>query len=179
MGITGDQLEYRIKNSLEMVNMDYSYYKDRTPFSLSGGEMRRVAIASILAMDPEIIILDEPTASLDPYNCSKILSVIKNLYEKYNRTIIIVSHSMEIIAELTNRIIVMEKGRVIMDDKPKSIFSDSAARLEESGLSLPPITSVMNKLKKYKKTVSSAILSIDEATDEICKMIKKNKNEFF
>jgi energy-coupling factor transport system ATP-binding protein len=173
IGISDIELEQRIKRSLKMVDLDYSLYKDRSPFSLSGGEMRRAAIASILAIDPEIIILDEPTASLDPQSCYKLLSVIVNLYQKYNRTIIMVSHNMEIISELTKRIIVMEKGRVIMDDTPRNIFKYSIQKLESIGLSLPQITYTMYKLKKIGKPVSSAILTVEEAKDEILRLVKK------
>jgi energy-coupling factor transport system ATP-binding protein len=175
MGIVEEQLEQRIKTSLEMVDMDYKSYKDRSPFSLSGGEMRRVAIASILAIDPEMIILDEPTASLDPQSCSKLLSVIVNLYNKYDKTVVMVSHNMEIMAELTKRIIVMEKGRIVMDDTPRNIFKFSIDRLENIGLSLPQITHTMYKLRKMGKPVSSGILTIEEAKEEILKLINRNR----
>ncbi len=175
MGIVEEQLEQRIKTSLEMVDMDYKSYKDRSPFSLSGGEMRRVAIASILAIDPEMIILDEPTASLDPQSCSKLLSVIVNLYKKYNKTVVMVSHNMEIMAELTKRIIVMEKGRIVMDDTPRNIFKFSIDRLENIGLSLPQITHTMYKLRKMGKPVSSGILTIEEAKEEILKLVNRDR----
>ena len=175
MGIVEEQLEQRIKTSLEMVDMDYKSYKDRSPFSLSGGEMRRVAIASILAIDPEMIILDEPTASLDPQSCSKLLSVIVNLYNKYDKTVVMVSHNMEIMAELTKRIIVMEKGRIVMDDTPRNIFKFSIDRLENIGLSLPQITHTMYKLRKMGKPVSSGILTIEEAKEEILKLVNRDR----
>jgi energy-coupling factor transport system ATP-binding protein len=173
LGISDDKLKEMVKKALEMVGMDYYAYKDRSPFSLSGGEMRRVAIASVLAIDPEVIILDEPTASLDPQSRDKLLAVIKNLYQRYKRTIILVSHNMEIIAELTKRLIVMEKGRIVMDDTPRKIFQESIEKLESIGLSLPPVTYLMYKLKKIGKPVTSGILTIEEAKEEILKLIKK------
>ena len=180
MGITGKELEGRIKTALEMVCLDYNTYKNRAPFYLSGGEMRRVAIASILAIDPEILILDEPTASLDPQSCNRLLAVITNLYRRYKKTIIMVSHNMEIIAELTQRIIVMEKGEIIMDDTPKNIFQHSIQRLEKIGLSLPPVTHAMYELKKMGKPISSGILTVEEAKKEILSLIKKReRNEIF
>ena len=179
MGVAEGQLVKRVKKSLEMVDMDYLGFKDRSPFSLSGGEMRRVAIASVLAIDPEVIILDEPTASLDPQSCSKLLSVIVDLYQKYHKTIIMVSHNMEIIAELTKRIIVMEKGQIIMDDTPRNIFQYSIKKLEDIGLSLPQVTYTMYKLKKIGKPVSSGILTIEEAKEEILKLVNGNKNNVF
>jgi len=180
MGIAGEELEQRIKKGIEMVGLDYYAYKDRSPFSLSGGEMRRIAIASILAIDPEILILDEPTASLDPQSCSKLLSVITDLYLKYQRTVIMVSHNMEIIAELAKRIVVLEKGGIVMDDTPKNIFQHSLRKLESIGLSLPPVTHTMYELKKIGKPVSSAILTVEEAKDEILKLIRKReRNEIY
>jgi energy-coupling factor transport system ATP-binding protein len=175
MGVAEEQLVQSVKKSLQMVDMDYRSFKDRSPFSLSGGEMRRVAIASILAIDPEVIILDEPTASLDPQSCSKLLSVIVDLYQKYHKTIIMVSHNMEIMAKLARRIIVMEKGEIIMDDTPRNIFQKSIDRLEDIGLSLPQVTYTMYKLKKIGKPVSSGILTVEEAKEEILKLVNENK----
>ncbi len=175
--IDNKQIEERVKSVLNIIDMDYYSYKDRSPFALSGGEMRRVAIASILVTDPDVIILDEPTASLDPQSCSKLLSVIVKLHHNFKKTVILVSHNMEIIAEFTKRIIVMEKGKIIMDDTPRNIFQYSIHKLESIGLSLPPITYTMYKLKKLGKPVSSAILTVDEAKDEILKSIKNIKNE--
>lgn len=173
LGISDDKIKDMVKNALAMVGMDYYLYKDRSPFSLSGGEMRRVAIASILAIDPEVIILDEPTASLDAQSRDKLLALIKNLYQRYNRTIILVSHNMEIIAELTRRLIVMENGRIMMDDTPRKIFQESIEKLESIGLSLPPVTNLMYKLKKIGKPVNSGILTVEEAKEEILKIVKK------
>jgi len=175
MGVAEEQLVQSVKKSLQMVDMDYQSFKDRSPFSLSGGEMRRVAIASILAIDPEVIILDEPTASLDPQSCSKLLSVIVDLYQKHHKTIIMVSHNMEIMAKLARRIIVMEKGEIIMDDTPRNIFQKSIDRLEDIGLSLPQVTYTMYKLKKIGKPVSSGILTVEEAKEEILKLVNENK----
>lgn len=175
MGVAEEQLVQSVKKSLQMVDMDYQSFKDRSPFSLSGGEMRRVAIASILAIDPEVIILDEPTASLDPQSCSKLLSVIVDLYQKYHKTIIMVSHNMEIMAKLARRIIVMEKGEIIMDDTPRNIFQKSIDKLEDIGLSLPQVTYTMYKLKKIGKPVSSGILTVEEAKEEILKLVNENK----
>ncbi len=173
LGISDDKMKDMVKKALAMVGMDYYLYKDRSPFSLSGGEMRRVAIASILAIDPEVIILDEPTASLDAQSRDKLLALIKNLYQRYNRTIILVSHNMEIIAELTRRLIVMENGRILMDDTPRKIFQESIEKLESIGLSLPPVTNLMYKLKKIGKPVNSGILTVEEAKEEILKIVKK------
>ncbi len=175
LGTKDDQLEKKVKKALDMVGIDYSIYKDRSPFSLSGGEMRRVAIASTLAIDPEVIILDEPTASLDPQSRNILLKLIRELHYRYHKTIILVSHNMEVVAELTQRILVMDRGRIIMDDKPRKIFQDFAGQMENIGLALPQITYLMYKLKQMRKSVNSGVLTIEEAKDEILKLTEKKK----
>ena len=175
MGIKDDQLEKKVRKAMGMVGLNYSIYKERSPFSLSGGEMRRVAIASTLAIDPEIIILDEPTASLDPQSRYGLLKLTRELHQRYQKTIILVSHNMEVVAELAQRILVMEKGRIIMDDTPRIIFQDFADQIESIGLALPQITSIMHKLKKMGKPVNSGVLTIEEAKDEILKLTNKKK----
>jgi energy-coupling factor transport system ATP-binding protein len=170
-----NQLERRVRKAMKMVEMDYSMYKDKSPFSLSGGEMRRVAIASILAIEPDVIILDEPTASLDPQNRKKLLKLIKDLHISFQKTIILVSHNMEVVAELSQRIIVMENGRIVMDDTPKAIFRDNVERLETIGLSLPQITYIMHKLKTMGRPVDSGVLTLEEAESEIINLINKRR----
>ena len=163
----------RERKALNMVEMNYSIYKQRSPFSLSGGEMRRVAIASTLAIDPEVIILDEPTASLDPQSRNSILTLIRELHCRYHKTIILVSHNMEVVAELAQRILVMEKGRIIMDGTPRKIFQDFAEKIESIGLALPQVTYIIYKLKQMGKPLNMGILTIEEAKDEILKVVKK------
>ena len=172
LGIKDDELEERVKKAMEMVEMDYSIYKERSPFSLSGGEMRRVAIASILSIDPEVIILDEPTASLDPLNRKNLLKLISELHLHYNKTIVLVSHNMEVIAELAQRIIVMDKGKIVLDNTPKKIFQNYVEELESIGLSLPQITYIMHKLKKIGKPVDTGVLTLEEAKKEILRVKK-------
>ena len=175
MGIKDDQLEKKVRKAMGMVGLNYSIYKERSPFSLSGGEMRRVAIASTLAIDPEIIILDEPTASLDPQSRYGLLKLTRELHQRYQKTIILVSHNMEVVAELAQRILVMEKGKIIIDDTPRIIFQDFADQIESIGLALPQITSIMHKLKKMGKPVNSGVLTIEEAEEEILKLTNKKK----
>lgn len=181
LGITDDLLDERVKKAMKMVELDYNQYKDRSPFELSGGEMRRVAIASVLAIDPEIIILDEPTASLDPQSHASFLTLIKNLYQKYHKTMILVSHNMDVIAELAQRVLVMEKGKIIMDSTPRNIFQESVEQLEKIGLELPQVTYVMHRLKQMGKEVNSGVLTIEEAKEEIFSIlkVKKSNNEIF
>jgi energy-coupling factor transport system ATP-binding protein len=173
MGIKGDSLIDNVKKAMKMVDLDYSIYKERSPFNLSGGEMRRVAIASILAIDPEVIILDEPTASLDPQTRNRILRLIKDIFKRYSKTIVLVSHNMEVIAELAQRIIVMDKGRIVLDNSPKNIFRNNVTSLEQIGLAIPQITSMMHKLRKMGKPIKPDVLTLEEAKNEILKIVKK------
>ncbi len=176
LGCKEEFLEENVKKALEMVDLNYEYYRNRLPFNLSGGEMRRVAIASILALSPEVIILDEPTASLDPQSRNIILKLIKKLHDCHKKTIIMVSHNMEVIAEMTKRVIVMENGKIVLDKKTREIFRDNSAELEKIGLALPQITKIMYDLKKMGKPVDiNNILTIEEAKEEILRLRKNNE----
>lgn len=173
LGLSEDEIEKRVKESMEMVGLDYEALKDRSPFELSGGQKRRVAIAGILAMKPEILILDEPTAGLDPRGRDEILGQIKRLHEKYKITIILVSHSMEDIAKLVNRLIVMYKGKIVMTGTPREIFS-KADELEKLGLGIPQITYFMKTLKKKWVNIREDVITVDEAKEEILRVIRGN-----
>ncbi|WP_427340486.1 energy-coupling factor transporter ATPase [Caloranaerobacter sp. DY30410] len=173
LGLSEDEIEKRVKESMEMVGLDYEALKDRSPFELSGGQKRRVAIAGILAMKPEILILDEPTAGLDPRGRDEILGQIKKLHEKYKITIILVSHSMEDIAKLVNRLIVMYKGKIVMNGTPREIFSKSD-ELEKLGLGIPQITYFMKALKKKWQGIRDDVITVDEAKEEILRAIRGN-----
>lgn len=173
LDLSEDEIEKRVKESMEMVGLDYEVLKDRSPFELSGGQKRRVAIAGILAMKPEILILDEPTAGLDPRGRDEILGQIKNLHEKYKITIILVSHSMEDIAKLVNRLIVMYKGKIVMTGTPREVFS-KVNELENLGLGIPQITYFMRALKKKWQNVRDDVITVDEAKEEILRAIRGN-----
>lgn len=175
LGMIDDLIEEKVKKALEMVEMNYQIYKDRSPFSLSGGEMRKIAIASVLAIDPEVIILDEPTASLDPQNRTSLLKLITNLHRRHKKTVILVSHNMEVIAQLAQRIIVMEQGKVVIDATPRDIFQNYVAQIEKIGLALPQITCIMHRLKQMGKPVNTGILTIEEAQKEILKLTKMSR----
>lgn len=173
LGLSTEEIEKRVRESMEMVGLDYEALKDRSPFELSGGQKRRVAIAGILAMKPEILILDEPTAGLDPRGRDEILGQIKKLHEKYKITIILVSHSMEDIAKLVNRLIVMYKGKIVMNGTPREIFS-RADELEKLGLGIPQVTYFMKALKKKWQNIRDDVLTVDEAKEEILRVLRGN-----
>lgn len=167
LGLPPKEAELRAYDALKKVGIaDESFY--RSPFELSGGQKRRVAIAGVLAMQPEVLILDEPTAGLDPKGRDEILSQIRKLKEETGMTIILVSHSMEDVAEYVDRIIVMNQGSILFDDSPLEVFRHYDA-LEQIGLAAPQMTYVMNRLKKEGFTVETDITTIDEAKKEILK----------
>jgi energy-coupling factor transport system ATP-binding protein len=175
LGLKDEELKQRVKSSMELVGLDYDTLKDRSPFELSGGQKRRVAIAGVIAMKPKLLILDEPTAGLDPSGRDEILDEIRKLYLKEGITIILVSHSMEDVAKLSNRILVMHEGKIIINDETREVFK-KASELEEIGLGIPQITSFMREFKSKGNDVRDDILTVEEAKEEILKYLRRNKN---
>ena len=175
LGLPQEEVDERVKHAMELVGLDFEELKDRSPFELSGGQKRRVAIAGVIAMKPKVLVLDEPTAGLDPKGRDDILDEIRKLYEKENITIILVSHSMEDIARLVNRIFVMHKGKLSMDGSPREIFGRSD-ELEGMGLGIPQITKFMKKFKESGHAVKDDVLTIEEAKAEILKYLRGKKD---
>ena len=173
LGLAEDEVDLRIKEAMELVGLEYDIIKDRSPFDLSGGQRRRVAIAGVLAMKPKVLILDEPTAGLDPKGRDEILGQIEQLYKRYNMTIILVSHSMEDIAKLVNRLIVMYRGKVAMDDTPREVFK-RVNELEKMGLALPQITYFMRAFKEKVKDIREDVITVHEAKKEILEYLRRN-----
>ena len=174
LGLNEDEILKRVKKSMEMVGLDYDEYKDISPFELSGGQKRRVAIAGVIAMEPNVLILDEPTAGLDPAGRDDILEQIKFLHEKYNMTIILVSHSMEDVGKLAEKIIVMNDGHIELQGKPKEVFKEIDT-LEKIGLAVPQVTYLMRELKKKGFNVSEDIFTVEKAKSELLNILLKNK----
>lgn len=164
-GMSEEEAKKAAKEALEMLGIGENYYND-SPFELSGGEKRRIAIAGVLAMNPEIIILDEPTAGLDPMSRNNLLNSLKRLQTDKAKTIIIVSHNMEDMANYVERLIVMNDGRVVFDDIKKNVFK-YVGQLEQIGLDVPEVTKVMNVLKERNYNVSGNALTVKEALDEM------------
>lgn len=166
-------MELRAYDALKKVGLpDELFYQ--SPFELSGGQKRRVAIAGVLAMKPEVLILDEPTAGLDPKGRDEILQQIKKLQTETGLTILLVSHSMEDVAEYVDRIIVMNKGSVMYDDTPREVFKHYK-ELEEVGLAAPQVTYIMHELKARGADVDVNATTIEEAAEEIAR-VWKSKN---
>ena len=171
LDISEEEVQERVKSSMESVGLDYETYKDKSPFELSGGLKRRVAIAGVLAMEPKVLILDEPTAGLDPRGRDEILSEIKNIHEKRKITVILVSHSMEDVAKIAERIIVMDKGKVFLDSNPREIFRNED-KLLSVGLGIPQITSLMRALKKKGLDINEDSITVEEAKESLIKYLR-------
>lgn len=175
LGLTNDEIEVRVKDAMRSVGLSYEEYKDSSPFELSGGQKRRVAIAGVLAMEPEILILDEPTAGLDPMGSREILDEIVNIYKEREITIVLVSHNMEDVAKYTSRMVVMSAGRVVMDGSPRELFSKEE-ELKSYGLAVPQIRSLLNQLKDKGLNVNVDAITVDEAFVNIKKYLREREN---
>lgn len=173
MGLTDKQIEKRVYEAIDTVGLDEKILSV-SPFELSGGQKRRAAIAGVLALKPKILILDEPTAGLDPAGRDEILGQISKFHKELNMTIILVSHSMEEVAQFVDRLIVMNNGNIEMDGIPSEIFL-MADRLEEIGLSAPQITYVIKKLKQLGMPIREDIFTVEKAIAELHKVLEARK----
>ena len=173
-GLSLEEAKIRAKEALSMVGMKESYYV-KSPFELSGGQKRRVAIAGVLAMKPEFLILDEPSAGLDPKARDEILGTIASLKEKTGISIILVSHSMEDVAKYVDRLIVMNKSEIIYDDTPKAVFRNYK-ELEKIGLRAPQITYLVHRLKQEGIDIDTDITKLSEAKEALIRLIDKKRD---
>jgi len=173
LGLSEEKIEKRVREALKMVDLDYNLYIERSPFSLSGGEMRRVALASILSIRPKMLILDEPTANLDPQGRDNILFEIEKIHYNFGMIVVLVSHNMEKVAETVKRLLVMHRGEIIIDGAPQEIFEKHANDLVKMGLGLPQVTECMHKLKAKGKDVYAGVLTVDDAESELLKKMKR------
>jgi energy-coupling factor transport system ATP-binding protein len=172
LGYSEEEIPEMVKKAMEKVGLDYEKYKDEAPLDLSGGEKRRVAIAGVLVMNPQLLILDEPTAGLDPRGRREILGEIKKIHDETGITIILVSHSMDDVGELVDRIIVMDGGKVFSDGTPVEVFKDED-ELKKIGLGIPQITSFMRALKARGLSVNADIVTIEDAKIEVERMMEE------
>lgn len=171
MGIKGDELNKRVMDSARFTGLKKSLL-NKSPFELSGGEKRRAAIAGVIAMDPDVLILDEPTAGLDPQGRDMLLNQISLYHKERKNTVILVSHSMEDIARVADRILVMCRGNAEILDTSKNVFAQGE-RLSKMGLRVPMITKIIQKLKEKGIDLPEGILTVDEAFDSIVSLLKK------
>lgn len=172
LGLSEEEVSKRVKRAMEMVGLDYEKFKDLSPFEISGGQKRRVAIAGVVAMEPKVLILDEPIAGLDPRGRDAILQQIKRLHEEYKHTVILVTHSMEDVADVAEEVIVMSDAKIMMKGTPREVFT-KIDMLEAVGLGAPQITYLMRALKEKGIPVREDIFTVAEAKDEIRKYLAK------
>lgn len=174
MGLSEKEIKERVYDTAKLLEIPEDFMK-RSPFELSGGQKRRVAIAGVMAMNPEILILDEPSAGLDPHGRDRILDIIKNYHKKTGSTVMIVSHSMEDTAKYAEKILVMNKSELFCYDTVENVFRHSE-EIEKIGLDVPQITRVFNKLRNHGITFDKEIYTVEQAKEVIMEYLKGRKN---
>ena len=168
MGLDKDEIDRRVRENCRIVGLSEDVL-DKSPFELSGGQKRRVALAGIFAMEPEVMVLDEPMAGLDPAGCAEVFRFIKEYHEKHGTTILFVTHSMEYAAQMSERIIVMDHGHILMDGTPAEVFARSE-ELIEAGLDVPQVTRVFLELKKRGVPVDPSVYTVEQAVAQLKKL---------
>ncbi len=174
LGLSETEIEERVKEAIELVGLDYETVKDRSPFELSGGQKRRVAIAGVVAMRPEVLILDEPTAGLDPKAHKDVLNMVEEVHRRTGNITIFVSHNMADIARLSDKILVIHSGKLVTEGSPKEVFSQKET-LRSVGLDLPPVTEFTEGLRERGINLSATILDVDEAAAQIAEYLKNKE----
>ena len=174
LGLSQEEIDERVREAIELVGLDYEEVKDRSPFDLSGGQKRRVAIAGVVAMRPEVLILDEPTAGLDPKAHQDVLAMVQEVHERTGNITILVSHNMADIARLCDKVVVIDSGRLVADGTPYEVFSQKD-HLRAVGLELPPVTQFTETLREKGISLESTILDVDTAVSQIAQYLKKEK----
>lgn len=172
-GLSEDEIEERVREAMEFVGLDYDTYADRSPFRLSGGQMRRVAIAGVIAIHPKYLILDEPSAGLDPIGRREIFSEIQRWHKEKNITVILVSHNMEDISQMATRLLVLSHGNIVLDGEPLDIFSHQQQTLHDAGVSVPPVTEVLQYLQSKGFDISDRVHSVDEGVAAVYDCIRR------
>ena len=170
LGLSEEEISERVKEAINLVGLDFENLKDKSPFDLSGGQKRRVAIAGVVAMKPQVLVLDEPTAGLDPKAHKDVLDMAKSIHKHEGNITILVSHNMADVARLCDKVLVMDSGKMIFCGTPAEVFADEE-RLKSIGLSLPPVTEFMHRLHEANSDINSDILDIETACDEICRFL--------
>ena len=170
-GMSPEEISERVRFAMDFVQLDYKEYSQRSPFQLSGGQMRRAAIAGVVALKPKYLVLDEPTAGLDPKGREELMQRIMKLHRQEKNTIILVSHSMDDIARFADNVVIMNRGRVLMEGTPHEVFVREDF-IRQAGLDVPQITNIVKALKIRGWDISSNIYTMDEAVDAIFKAVK-------
>lgn len=172
LGLSAEEIDARVQEAIEMVGLDYHAVKNVSPFELSGGQKRRVAIAGVIAMKPEVLILDEPTAGLNPKAHEDILDMVRTIHENEKNIIFLVSHNMNDIARMSDKVLVMDHGRLVMDGTPQEVFS-RGDELKAMGLDIPDSMEIISRLNAAGMKIDETCLTMDEAADRIAEFLKK------
>ena len=175
LGLTADEVTQRVEEAMERVGLPPAEYGARSPFRLSGGQMRRVAIAGVIALKPEYLVLDEPSAGLDPRGRDEIFEQILQLYHSTGMAVVLVTHNMEDVARLAKRLLVMNRGRIEFDGKPADLFHDSGLPLHEFGISLPYMTELLRFLRSRGLDLDDTLLAADAVAAAIQTELRKKK----
>ena len=173
-GCSEEDIQQRVKSAMDFVKLDYDTYKDRSPFQLSGGQMRRVAIAGVVALETPYLVLDEPTAGLDPVGREELMTGIVKLHKKKNNTVIMVSHSMDDIARFADHVIIMAHGRVLLEGTPAQVFSREDF-IHQAGLEVPRVTAIVKALKAEGVAVATDVYNMEDAVKAIWQALAKKK----
>jgi ABC-type cobalt transport system, ATPase component len=176
LGLPEEEIKRRVKRAMKFVGLDYEAYRDRSPFHLSGGQMRRVAIAGVLALEPDFLILDEPTAGLDPRGRNEILFEIEKMYRETGMGVVLISHNMEDIARFSTRILVLKKGEIFLTGSPNEIFDEKAELLQGAGLNVPPLNQILHRLKKEGFAICPAEMDVKRAAADIAGFLRGEPN---
>jgi len=172
LGLGGRELDERVRFGLEAMGLDFSAFKDRSPFQLSGGEKRRVAMAGILAMRPQVVILDEPTAGMDPRGRRQFMEQVSRLHREERLTVILVTHNMEEVARLAERLFVFYHGEMLLQGRPADVFGADSL-IKDTGLEIPPLSELLQRLRRQGKGVRTDIFTVNEAAQEILQLYRK------
>ena len=173
-GCSEEEIQQRVKAAMDFVKLDYETYKERSPFQLSGGQMRRVAIAGVVALETPYLVLDEPTAGLDPLGREELMSGIVNLHQKKKNTVIMVSHSMDDIARFADYVVIMAHGRLLLEGSVAQVFSREDF-IHQAGLEVPKVTAIVKELKANGFAVDTNVFTMDEAVRTIWQAVSKQK----
>lgn len=176
LGVPADEMEERVRRAMAFVGLDYQQFKDRSPFNLSGGQMRRVAIAGVIALEPDYLALDEPAAGLDPRGRDEIFGQIDKLHQTTGTTVILVSHNMEDIARFASRVLVMNGGQISLDGTPRDIFGSGRQELRAAGVDVPPLTALIDSLQAKGLQISNHALSAEAAAADILAAVRGRKH---
>ena len=172
LGLTAEEVDERVREAIELVGLDYDKVKNLSPFDLSGGQKRRAAIAGVIAMKPEVLILDEPTAGLNPKAHDDILSMVEKIHESEKNIIFLVSHNMDDIARMSDKVLVMDHGKLMMDGTPEEVFS-RGGELKKMGLALPASMEIAAQLRENGFAVGGTCLTMEETADGIAEVLKR------